>query len=303
MRAQYEFLTKDFVETSEGLVFALVAMGTEQGRVLGTLRYRRTAAGLRKQSTAEALASLQREFPKYYFHSPQRDCWLAGIPVGEIVAHFRPEVELQHSPDGCVHKTSAIFSELGDAMGITGSHLIGANGPDSDIDLVVYGVENFARAREFVASALDSSVLQPLSEDQWATTFQRRHCTDLSFEEYLWHEHRKCNKFSLDGIKVDLSLVAKPDPELSLAGKKAGRCSIRAKVIEDSFSFASPAMYRVDHESIRSIFVFTATYVGQACVGEVIEAVGALEHTQDGSSRLIIGASREAPGEYLKVVR
>jgi uncharacterized protein len=303
MRTHPEFLTKDFVETSEGLLFALVANGTEQGRVLGTLRYRRTPSGLHKLTTNAALEILQIEFPKYFYHCCVRDVWLAGVPAQDIVQHFRPEIELQQPRNALVGQVASIFAELGTAMGITGSHLIGANRPDSDIDLVVYGVEDFERARKLFDAALASSAAQPLSAEQWELSYQRRGCSELNFDEYLWHETRKRNKFSLNGVKVDLSCVAAPSTELLAQGEKVGRRCIRAKIADDRLGFTSPAVYKIEHATIQTILVFTATYIGQARMGEEIEAAGMLEQTHAGTSRLIIGASREATGDYLKVLR
>lgn len=308
MRSQDRFLTKDFIETREGLLFALIANGTESDRdaidrVLGTLRYRRTPMGLQKLSTEDALVLLKQEFRQYYFHSTLRDASLAGVPVAKIASHFRPETEIRHHPDSSVRRLARLFEELQDTVGITGSHLIGAATLASDIDLVVYGIENFQRARAIVEAAMSDGEIQELSPEQWRATYDRRRCDALNLDEYLWHETRKRNKFSINGIKVDLSCVAAPHPETLVAGAKLGQHCIRAQVTDDRLSFTSPAVYPIDHESAQFVLVFTATYIGQACQGEMIEAAGILERTVNGTQRLIVGASREATGEYVKVVR
>ena len=48
---------------------------------------------------------------------------------------------------------------------------------------------------------------------------------------------------------------------------------------------------------------FTATYIGQAKTGELIEARGKIEQNQHGVIRLVVGSSREAKDEYIKVLR
>jgi predicted nucleotidyltransferase len=60
-------------------------------------------------------------------------------------------------------------------------------------------------------------------------------------------------------------------------------------------------MWHIDHPTIERILVFTATYVGQAQVGELIEAQGQVEVEPSGRQRLIVGSSREAHHEYLRV--
>jgi predicted nucleotidyltransferase len=48
---------------------------------------------------------------------------------------------------------------------------------------------------------------------------------------------------------------------------------------------------------------FTATYTGQAVNGELIEIAGVVEQNAHGVKRIVIGSSREAHGEYIKVIR
>ncbi len=48
---------------------------------------------------------------------------------------------------------------------------------------------------------------------------------------------------------------------------------------------------------------FTATYSGQAQTGEWIEVSGQLEETDKGYQQIIIGADREAKGEFIRVIR
>lgn len=71
---------------------------------------------------------------------------------------------------------------------------------------------------------------------------------------------------------------------------------------EDTFAFDSPARYGIDHPDVSEIVCCTPTYVGQARRGEVIQAAGWLEETSRGTRRLIVGTSREAPGEYVRVL-
>jgi uncharacterized protein len=46
---------------------------------------------------------------------------------------------------------------------------------------------------------------------------------------------------------------------------------------------------------------FTPTYAGQAAAGEMIEASGWLEADTKGTLRLVVGTSRESPGEWIRV--
>ncbi len=78
---------------------------------------------------------------------------------------------------------------------------------------------------------------------------------------------------------------------------------MQATVIDDSAAFAYPAEFAIDHDILTSIVSFTATYNGQAIKGERVEVSGIIEQAADGSQRIVVGSSREAHGEYIKVIR
>ena len=98
------YLPKDFIETPEGLIFAVVAAGEEEQRVLSFLRYQRSDAGFRKFSTAGANAWLAERHPAYLHYSKARDVNLHGVPLAQIAHHHQPrqrlrELSLSHSDD------------------------------------------------------------------------------------------------------------------------------------------------------------------------------------------------------------
>ena len=107
-------------------------------------------------------------------------------------------------------------------------------------------------------------------------------------------------------------------------GERVCRVRISAIVRDASYAFDSPAVYEVETLkgrvlrascsgsrgksgsklkeilSVEKILSFTHTYAGQAFEGEIVEAQGVVERTSDGETRLIVGTTREAHGEWLK---
>ncbi len=303
------FLARDFIETHEGLLFAVTLNGVEEGRVIACLRYIREGNHYKKTPTEAASQLLKTHYPHYLYYSSKRDILLQAVPVEAIRHHIRPREALQAllkrtRPDPVTTKLTTLlglFDENGlDSayLGVTGSLLIGCHGIGSDIDLVVYGKSAFQQARSAVKTLLQQGIL---AEPDWRETYSRRGCS-LSFEEYVWHERRKFNKGAIEGTKFDLILVEEkiqaPDPR---PWRKIGLTTIQAQIIDDSESFATPACYRLNHPQIKTAFSFTATYIGQAKQGEWVEITGHLEQNPEGDLRLIVGASREAPEEYIKV--
>jgi predicted nucleotidyltransferase len=125
----------------------------------------------------------------------------------------------------------------------------------------------------------------------------------LNFVEYVWHEQRKANKALVNSRKFDLNFIDAAFPVETVNYQKCGLIVIRCKIIDDFHAFDYPAEFKIDHEVYGSVVSFTATYTGQAIKGEIVEISGIIEQTLQGLKRIVVGSSREAQGEYIKVIR
>jgi hypothetical protein len=302
-----------FVETVDGLAFAVVLGGLEDGRVRAELRYRRDGEHWRKLDPAQAQALLSAQAPDWIFHSWELDCRLHGVPVAAIVQVHEPQARLQallektpcDALEQALHDVLGVFAEHGLAsanFGVTGSLLIGAQTSTSDIDLLIFERETFETARGTVAAEIGTGRFKALDDKAWRAAYARRGCS-LSFAEYLAHERRKFNKFLYGNIKVDLSLAVNSEVQDIAAQvyRKRGRVKLRARVCDASGAFDYPYRYGIEHPDYAEILSFTNTYAGQALAGETVEVVGLVEEGTDGTRRIVVGASREATGDYLKV--
>ncbi|HEY8098910.1 MAG TPA: nucleotidyltransferase domain-containing protein, partial [Methylobacter sp.] len=186
--------------------------------------------------------------------------------------------------------------------GVTGSVLIGVQNPDSDIDLVCYDRDVFHQCRAITRKLIEQGHLQVLNDRDWLQSFERRSC-DLSFDGYVWHERRKCNKAVINGRKFDLNFIDCYASAGTVAYQKCGAITLQCRVIDDARAFDYPAEFKIEHEEISSIVSFTATYTGQAVSGEMVEVSGVLEQSELGVRRIVVGSSREAHGEYIKVIQ
>lgn len=309
----YRPVVKDYIK-AQGFYGAIVLPEIEQGRVLTTIRYFCDESDVvHKLSTKEANALLQKLKPDYLFQSGYSDVLLHGIPLNDIQRVFRPGEVIQSlfamsNPDEKQSDAIEAFRFLLSSgidekkFGLTGSIALGFHNDQSDIDLIVYGRENFHTVRKYIADAIETGKIQQLDEPLWQETFERRDC-ELDFESYLFHEKRKFNKFKINQSKVDISLVLSEDEIIENSGpyKKSGHVVLKTTVIDDSQSFDLPARYYVADAKIPEIVSYTATYAGQAITGEKIEASGVVEVDRNGDSRLLVGTSREGKGEYIRV--
>ena len=306
------YLPRDFIETRDGLIFAVVDSQLEQGRVLGMLRYRRQNGRALKLSTDAANAWLERYAPEVIFQSTRLAARLHGVPVTRLARHYQPRnrmIELMTEPTrdaieararDCLKLLCSKGLEL-EAVGITGSLLIGAQHAASDLDFVIYDRAAFQQARMIVREAIRSGDLDDLTPAAWREAYARRGC-ELSFEEYLWHERRKFNKGLFGGTKFDITLVSEDEAEPATACRKLGPIRLNAEVLDASHAYDFPARYRLAPGAIEEVLSFSHTYAGQALAGEWISIAGQLEETREGTRRIIVGSTREAPGEFIKVL-
>jgi uncharacterized protein len=319
MRQQTDlYLSKDFIETTEGLYFAVVQNGTEscgdKEKVLCFLRYVKHEDGQwLKVTTEQANTYLKTHYPKYLHYSAVLDAYLHAVAIDKIVQHHKPRQRLQQILNS-LHRDK-VEQDLYDLCllfqqnrlhliqaGVTGSILIGIQQQQSDIDLVFYDRESFHKARAITADLIGKQQLGELGEKDWQEAYARRSCS-LTLEEYIWHEYRKFNKGLINGRKFDLNFVADQIYSESASFHKLGKITAQCKITEDKYAFDYPAIYAIDHETISTVVCFIATYTGQALVDETVEISGLLEQAEDDSKRIVVGSSREAPGEYIKVIQ
>ncbi len=306
------FLPKSFIETTEGLLFAIVAEGLEKGKVRCFLRYVRNENGQwRKIQTDEANNLLTKNHPDYHFYSSEFDANLHAVSITKITTLHQPKQRLTQILDNSLRdeiendcaNLCRLFKQANvdlNHFGVTGSLLIHQQKSSSDIDLVCYDTTTFHQCRATVCELIEQNLLADLNHADWCESYERRDC-DLSFEEYVWHERRKANKGLINGRKFDLSLV-EPEKMNRATYKKLGKINLEVKVADAIRAFCYPAEFKISHPKIQSVVCFTATYVGQAENGELIEVSGQLEQDEFGNQRIVVGSNREAHGEYIKVL-
>jgi predicted nucleotidyltransferase len=306
---------KDYISVDNKYFFAVVSEYQEDDRALCWLRYIKEGNVMQKIETTQADQIIRDTRPELLYYSHYADIELHGIPL-ELIEHvYRPEQVVERllcdiSPDAKQEDAINIIKLLidtglkQDCIGVTGSLMLNAHNPESDIDLVIYGRELFFKARQQLKILLESGRLSPLNETFWRESYQRRNCT-LSFAEYHTHELRKYNKFLCGDSKVDISMIPENYERFEECGpyKKTGRGNVVCIVTDDSYAYDFPSRYFIEHETLEQIVSYTATYTGQAKRGEKIEAAGYIEQGRDGRKRLLIGTSREAEGEYLRVLK
>ncbi|MGR8932043.1 MAG: hypothetical protein ACU836_15535 [Gammaproteobacteria bacterium] len=307
------YQAKDFIETEQGLLFAVVADGQEQGKALCFLRYAFLGGQWQKLATDNANAFLHRRYPEFLHYSDILDTYLHAVDADQIVRHYQPKTVFQQllreqTTDPVLLDLQALCGLLEanhsnlDHFGITGSVLVGMQNHSSDLDLICYDRETFHQTRSVIQALIVKDLCQTLNDDDWLSAYRRRAC-DFALDEYIWHEQRKYNKAIFNQRKFDLSLLASVPALDDRCFQKGGFVRIQTEVTDDYYGFDYPAEFSVSHPEIDCVVCFTATYVGQAKIGEFIEVAGQLEVDDQGQRRIVVGSNREAIGEYIRVLR
>lgn len=306
-------LAKDFIETAEGLVFAVVENGLEQDKVLCFLRYVTVDRQWKKVNTEQANQFLADKYPHYLYYSPHKQAHCHAVVCKAIFKHHKPREKLQsilvdkriNAVEMDLIKLCHLYEKNGlnlNNIGVTGSILISAQQQSSDIDLVFYCRDDFNQARKITQKLISQGDCSELNADDWLASFDRRSC-ELGYSEYLWHEKRKFNKAVINHRKFDLTLVSEAIQQTTVINyEKQGAVLLKVQVVDDTLAYDYPAEFGIKYQQIQSIVSYTATYTGQAKNGEWVEVAGQLEYASDGTKRIVVGSSREAQGEYIKVI-
>ncbi|MDK2790934.1 MAG: uncharacterized protein PWP15_1443 [Methanothermococcus sp.] len=289
--------------------------------------------------TGKAYEILKEYYPEYLFYDEFNDVLLHGIPKDRVKNILRPHERLEEIlnsqnneyEEKCA-KLANILNEYGldyKNMGVSGSTVLKLNNKNSDIDFVIYGMKNHKKAREILEETFKDGKLSPLSDEFWQKAYKKRiKDGTLSYDEFVWHEKRKFNRGVVDGVMFDLLATREWDEITENYGSKKyenlGFVKIEATVKNDDYMFDNPAVYEVEdvkilntdgldlnYEDIKEVVSFTHTYAGQCFEGERIVVRGKLENVifsnkgeknNKNYKRVVVGTSREAFNEYIKLV-
>ncbi len=329
---------RTFIETVEGMYFAVVSYVHPKDRIIAFLRYVpyeyvdipvdksniREINGKKYVKMADsdlAYKFLREKFSEYLFYDEVNDILIHAVPNDRIKNILKPEDRLKEILENSrnaleekCRKLAIILEDYGvnlNKAGVTGSLLLKLNNPNSDIDFVVYG-EEFNKARMALKEAIEDGKIEALTLEFWKKAYEKRiKDNSLTFEEFIFHEKRKYNRGVIDGTMFDLLFVRDRVDEKygEKRYKGLGYISIEGKVLDDKLIFDSPAVYKIEcynDKEIKELCSFTHTYAGQCFKGEEFIARGKLEEviTKKGNyKRVVVGTKREAYNEYIKVKR
>ena len=315
--------TRDFIYTSDDLYFASTNYIHPENRVISFLRYVPDPEGdrekdgkrYRKVGSEEAYSYLRENYPDYLYFSEVTNVEMMGVPLDKVERIIKPENRLlglkKTFDEGGEVKNPELIAKLMDVadffhfmadipydhLGISGSILPGLQKSDvSDLDFVVYGLDNHRRAiaafkehrgKEVYIEEVDKHItVEGITNDYWDFVYDKRMFDEsLTKEEFRWYENRKANRGTINGTLFDIALGA----------------------------FDNPSLYTIENVEIidgvdvplTEVVSFTHTYAGEVIDGEHVIAKGKVEKVivngEFSHYRIVVGTTREAIDEYLKL--
>jgi predicted nucleotidyltransferase len=328
----------DLIKTENHVIFDVKGLVHPPNRLIAFPRYIPSPQGTRRSredvygkiySFSERFKFLEKNMPDLIVHDPVFDETLCEVPIGTVVERYEPveklrllrtSKELGELERKALQLAEALKEAAGipwSAIGISGSVLVGLYTAKSDIDPVVYGVENCRRAYAALETLLKdgASKFKPYSREELRALFAfRSKDTIMSFEDFVRVERRKAFQGMFEGTDYFIRFV-KDWSQISqqygdVRYRNSGYAKITATIADDSEALFTPCTYRIENvtvaegaklKPIREIVSFRGRFCEQARKCEAVTAQGKVERvtnmkTEKEYYRIILG---NKPADYM----
>ena len=328
----------DFIEAFENLIFDVKGLIHPPNRIIAFPRYFLDEKGERKKrgksyskvySLSKRYILLAESYPQYLNYDPVFDETLCEVSVDAVEKDYKPAEKLQelrnsNSLDKLENLAVQLVKLLKEtanipwnAIGISGSIMVGLHTSSSDVDPIVYGSENCRKVYSTLENLLSDmqGPFKPYTRKGLKGLFDfRSKDTMMNYEDFIRTESRKASqgkflqtdyfiRFVKDWSEVDENYG-------DIHYVNVGHARVKATIVDDSESIFTPCVYRVSNvrvleglqtESVGEIASFRGRFCDQAKIGEVVIAQGKVEHVLDDRQnreyfRLLLG---NKPSDYM----
>lgn len=332
----------DLIRTQANVVFDVKGTTHPDGKIIAFPRFIPQADGARKSgrgnygkvySLTDRFRYLQEHHPDLIVFDPVYGETLCEVPVEQIAEVYHPQEKLSQLREAKTlspleQKAFNLAVELHEksgipwsAIGVSGSIMVGLTTSTSDIDPLVYGVENSQKAyralNELRRTA--SSGFKPYTQTELKALYDFRvKDTHMSFDDFTLVESRKAFQGMYMGVDYFIRFLKDWDETSERYGdltyQNSGYLKIQASIKDSEDALFTPCTYKLDDvkvlhgpnlTSISEVSSFRGRFCMQAQEGECIEAQGKAElvtNKKTGSKhyRLILG---NKPQDYMVLLR
>lgn len=318
----------DIILTDEGLVFYTMGYAHPEDRVTAYLKYVplslkhlfdvpwlpytwhlgeiplvRPAKLYSPKIYRSVISALRRISEDYVYYSPNDGKEIVTVPKerirrvyvpGECLKLLLSKEELDPLEERAVNVIRLLSEKSGVPLsdfGIHGSISLQMHSEESDVDITVYGSENFRRVKGALARLVEEGVAEPLLADRF---------DDL-----------RRNRVVFEGVRVVVNATRKLEEIREKYGQYMYRAlepvEVECTVTEDWEAVFRPAVYGVECEErrIRQVVSMIGQFRDVAHRGERVRVKGMLERVEgaDGSWLRIVVGSGVGDDEYIWPVR
>lgn len=332
----------DLIKTKSNVVFDVKGLVHPPNKVIAFPRFIPSTEGTRygKDATYGKVYSLDERFkylkenhPELIVYDPVFGETLCEVPIADVAEHYKPPEKLaqlrsQKNLSALESKALQLATTLKEkanipwsSIGISGSIMAGLTTQTSDIDPLVYGVENSRKAYGALWELFndEASGFKPYSREELKTLFDfRSKDTLMSFEDFVLVESRKAFQGMYRGTDYFIRFVKEHDEVIEQYGdvcyQNRGYAKISATIADNTDSLFTPCTYRIQNPQviegpnltpIKEISSFRGRFCEQATADEAIVAQGKVELVTDKKSssqhyRIILG---NKPSDYMVLKR
>ncbi len=328
----------DLIKTANNVIFDVKGLIHPSDKIIAFPRYIPSPEGTRGKAgnlygkvynLAERYQYLQQHTPHLIVADPVFGERLCEVPVADITEHLQPIQKLaalrkaKHLQP-LEQRAVILAEELQEAagipwsgIGVSGSIMAGLFTQQSDIDPLVYGVENSRKAYQALEGLRQDSRsrFKAYTREELAALFEfRSKDTIMTFEDFGKVENRKAFQGKYDGVDYFIRFVKDWNETGEQYGdicyENAGYAKIQAIVTDDTEALFTPCSYQLTEakilegpqlKPISEVASFRGRFCLQAQKEEKIMAQGKVERVTDKRQgtvhyRVLIG---NKPADYM----
>jgi predicted nucleotidyltransferase len=328
----------DLIRTFSNVVFDVKGTVHPKDKLVAFPRFIPSATGTRRgnnttygkvYSLGERFQYLKDNHPELIVYDDVFGETLCEVPTSQVAQLYQPTEKLAQlhtaktrSPLGeKAYRLAVTLKEKADipwsAIGISGSIMAGLTTDTSDIDPLVYGVENSRKAYKALQELreIEGSGFKAYTTAELKTLYDFRvKDTHMSFEDFQAVENRKAFQGMFMGTDYFIRFLKDWNETTEQYGdvtyQNAGYCKIQGTVQKAEDALFTPCSYGVGSvkvlegpalSPICEVVSFRGRFCMQATVGERIEAQGKAELVTEKKTgkthyRLILG---NKPEDYM----
>ena len=256
---------------------------------------------------------LKEFYPQYLFYSKEWDMELQAVRNEDIKYIYNPRIYFQSlhskrklSPIEEISKSLCeLFIDEGripdDAIGITGSQMVGLNKENSDIDLIIYGTQNSLKLQKSLKLIFNApNKCRMYNKEEYIKHYNWRvGGSDIPYETFLQNEKRKLHQGKYREVDFFIRYLKSPEDwkgnYSDYQFRNLGRIHLKARIKDSIDSIFTPCNYkieplkiissiidekRINLEEITEVISFRGRFCEQAIKGESVIINGKLEQVK-----------------------